>query len=87
MHGSLVYTNTALDSTDGVVNFNHHTYGVYMLNKSTSTAATIKLNGFYEIYLHHMHNQSGSAYVFVPGDYTTIECVTADVSIAVYAVG
>jgi hypothetical protein len=87
MHGSLVYSNTAINSTHGVVSFEHHTNKIYVYNKNSSTNAEIKLNGKYVIDIPHTPNQAVGIYVEIPGDYTTIEVLTANIDIAVMAIG
>jgi hypothetical protein len=87
MHGSLVYSNTAINSTHGVVNFGYHTHKIYVHNKNSTTNAEIKLNGKYVIHVHHTPNQAVGIYMEIPGDYTTIEVLTAGVDIAVMAIG
>lgn len=87
MQGTLVYSNTGLTSVNSVVSIEHHTSCIYLMNISDSTDSTVKLNGKYQVYVHHTPNQSSSRYIEIPGDYTTIEVLTANTTIAVYAVG
>jgi hypothetical protein len=87
MYGSLVFSDTAIASTDGVISFNHHTSSVYILNKNDSTDAVVRLNGLHQILIPHRHANSTGVYVCVPGDYTNIELLTAGVDISVFAVG
>ena len=87
MYGTLVFSNTSIASTDGVVSFNHHTSAVHVLNTNTTTNATVRLNGVYSIVIPHIPSQSQGAYVCIPGDYTNIEVLTANVSVAVFAIG
>jgi len=49
MNGSLVYSATNIASTDGVINFNHHTTAVYLWNKSNTTSAVVLLNGKHQV--------------------------------------
>lgn len=87
MEGTLVYSNTAIASTDGEIGFGHHTRAVYLLNTNSTTDATVKLNGRYTIFLGHTPNQATGMYTCIPGDYTTVEVLTASVSVAVFAIG
>lgn len=87
MHGTLVYANTAIDSTDGVINLGQHTDCLYIWNKSNSTSAIVELNGSYQVYIPHSPDQGSHSYHTIPGDYTTIKVVTAVVDLAVFAVG
>jgi len=87
MYGSLVFSDTAIASTDGVISFNHHTSAVHVLNTNTATDATIRLNGLHQIVIPHTPVQSCGIYVCIPGDYTNIEVLTASVSLSVFAVG
>lgn len=84
--GHIVYSNTALSDSDGVQNITHHTYGIYIVNLDTNNWIEVKLNGKHSIMIPdangHIHN-----YVHVPGDYNSIEVVTASSTIAVYAIG
>ena len=82
MHGSLVYSNTAINSTHGVVNFQHHSSVIYVHNKNSTTNAEIKLNGQYTVHVHHTPNQAVGIYMEIPGDYTNIEVLTAGVDIS-----
>lgn len=87
MEGSVVYTNTNFDSTTGALHFNHHTYDVYVCNFSNTTNAIIKLNGIHQILIPHTPNQSPYQYVRISGDYTTLQCMTANVTMAMFAIG
>jgi hypothetical protein len=87
MEGSIVYTNTGFNGTAGVINFNHHTYEIYVCNFNNSTNAIIKLNGIHQVLIPHSPNQSNYLYIRIPGDYTTIECLTANVTLAMFAIG
>lgn len=87
MEGTLVYSNTAIASTDGEINFAHHTRAVYLLNTNSATNATIKLNGKYTVLVPHTPVQATGKYTCIPGDYTTVEVLTESVSVAVFAVG
>ena len=87
MNGTLVYSNTAISSTDNTVSIGSHTQGIYLLNLNESTDATVQLNGKFNLIIPHATNQTYAAYVHVPGDYTSIKVVTTSVNIAVFAVG
>ena len=84
---SIVYTTTAIASTDGVVSIGHHTDCLFVWNKSNTTSAIIELNGRHQVVIPHAPDQGSHTYHKIPGDYTTIKIVTADVSFAAYAVG
>jgi hypothetical protein len=87
MYGSLVYSNTSINSTHGVVNIGQHTSAVYIVNLDKDTDTTIKLNGQYNVLLSHVPNGAVHQYEKIPGDYTTIQVLTANTSVAVYAIG
>lgn len=84
--GHIVYSNTALSTSDGETTIAHHTYKIYMANINTNNDIEVKLNGKHSVLLPdaqgHYH-----AYIEIPGDYNTIEVVTANSQIAVYAIG
>ena len=84
--GHIVYSNTSLEDTDGEVSISHHTYAIYIVNVDTTHWIEVKLNGKHSIMVpdaqSHVHN-----YLEIPGDYNTIEVVTASSEIAVYAIG
>lgn len=87
MHGSLVYSNTGLTPANNTVSISHHTYAIYLLNISSTDDSTVLLNDKYSIFLPHSPNQSSPSYVEVPGDYTTIKVLTANTTVAIYAIG
>jgi hypothetical protein len=87
MYGSLVYSNTSINSTHGVVSIGQHTSAVYVVNLNKNDNLTIKLNEKYNVFLSHVPNGAVHQYEKIPGDYTTIEVLTANTSIAIYAVG
>lgn len=87
MYGSLVYSNVSITPDDGVVNIGHHTSAIFVSNLDKDENTTIRLNGKYNIFLSHVPNGAVHRYEKIPGDYTTIEVLTANTSIAVYAVG
>lgn len=84
--GHIVYSNTGLTDADGEQTISHHTYGLYLANKDSNNWVEVKLNGKHIVALPdaqgHFHN-----YVHVPGDYNTIEVITASSTICVYAIG
>jgi hypothetical protein len=83
--GHIVYSNTALVTADGEVDIAHHTYSIHMLANSNNDVE-VKLNGKHLVMI-PAKNDHGHAYVIVPGDYNTIEVITAASEIAVFAVG
>lgn len=87
MEGSIVYTNTDFTSANGVLQINHHTYGIYVCNFDNAINAIIKLNGIHEVLIPHSPNQSNYLYIHIPGDYTTVQCLTANIDLAMYAIG
>lgn len=86
MEGHLVYSNTSLSDSDGEVTISHHTRAIYIVNIDTNNWIEVKLNGKHSVMIPdangHIHN-----YIEVPGDYNTIEVITASSTVAVYAVG
>lgn len=80
--GHIVYSDTGLATADGETNITHHTYSIHMLSL-VSNDVEVKLNGKHSVIL----PASGGNYVVVPGDYNTIEVVTAASTVAVFAVG
>lgn len=87
MYGSLVFSRTSLVDDDSVVSINHHTSSIFVANLDKNHDATIKLNGIYEVLIPHAPNGAAAIYTKIPGDYTTIQCLTVDVTLAVFAVG
>ena len=83
--GHIVYSDTSLATADGETNITHHTYSIHMLALSNNDVE-VKLNGKHSVIL-PAANDHGHDYVTVPGDYNTIEVVTATSTIAVFAVG
>jgi len=83
---TLVFSNTALTSASGVVSVGRHTASLKILNTHATTNATVKLNGGPLTILVPAMN-SGGGYLKVYGDYTQIEVVTANVTLAVMAFG
>jgi len=83
---TLVFSNTALTSASGVVSIGRHTSLLKILNTHATTNATVKLNGGPLTILVPAIN-SGGGYLEVHGDYTQMEVVTADVTLAVMAFG
>lgn len=84
--GHIVYSNTSLSDTDGVQTIDHHTMELYIANVDTNHWIEVKLNGKHSVMIpdaqNHHHN-----YVEIPGDYNSIEVVTASSTVAVFAVG
>ena len=87
MHGSLVYSTTGITSANSVVSIGQHTTCLKAANLNSATDAVIKLNSKYEILIPHTPNQSYGNYVEICGDYTTVEVLTANCTIAMYAIG
>ena len=83
--GHIVFSDTALATSDGETTISHHTYSIHMLALSNHDVE-VKLNGKHSVIL-PASNDHGHAYVVVPGDYNTVEVVTATSTIAVYAIG
>lgn len=83
--GSVVYSSTGVTSAANTVNTNHHTYAIYFWNNDVNTDAVIKLNGGpHQVVLPHGNNHH---YVCIPGDYTSFQVMTANVTVSVYAIG
>ena len=79
---SLVYSNKNLVTGDGVANIGQHTSEIYVYNKGGADV-DIKLNGKYTILI----PAESTDYVEIDGDYTTVEVVTANSAVAIFAVG
>ncbi len=79
---TLVYSNKNLVTADGAVNIGQHTSELYVYNKGASDV-DIKLNGQYTVLL----PAESTEYVEIDGDYTTIQVITANSAIAVFALG
>ena len=82
-NSTIVYSDTAVASTDGEISLSHHTSAIYFHNTHASTAASVKLNGNRSVLI----PAGGTTYVCVPGDYTKFEVTTTSVTLAMYAVG
>lgn len=87
MYGTIVYSSTGITSANSVVSINHHTSCLYVMNLDKDEDAVIKLNGVHQIILPHVPNGGVHPYYKVPGDYTTIEVLTANTTVAFYAIG
>jgi hypothetical protein len=82
--GTVVYSSTGVTSAANTVSLNRHTYAICFWNNDASTDAVIKLNGG----PHQVAIPSDSKeYVCIPGDYTTFQVMTANVTVSVYAIG
>ena len=82
-YGSIVYSDTAVTSADGVVSTNSHTHFINFFNTHASTNAIVKLNGGpREVLI-----PAGKNYVEIKGDYTSFEVLTAGVTLSVFAIG
>jgi hypothetical protein len=75
-----------LSDTDGEQTISHHTYAIYIVNVDTNHWIEVKLNGKHSVMLPDAQNHQHH-YLEIPGDYNTIEVVTASSTIAVFAVG
>jgi hypothetical protein len=87
MNGTIVYSATNVASTDGVIQFNHHTDALYLWNKSNTTSAIVVLNGKHQVAIPHTVDNGSHMYHIIPGDYTTLEIITSSCPFAVYAIG
>jgi hypothetical protein len=81
----VVYSSVGITSANNTVSFNAHTTCLYLMNIDSNTDAQVKLNGGPHTVLVPHANQH-KAYIEIPGDYTKIQVLTANVSVAVYAV-
>jgi len=79
----IVYSSTGVDSTANTVTLIGHTTSINFLNTHASTNAVIKLNGG----PHQVLIPANKNYVSVEGDYTQFQVITANVTVAVYALG
>ena len=84
--GTLVFSNTGLTSANGAVSIGRHTNSIRVLNTHATTDAIVKLNGGPLTILAPAIN-SGGGYLKIDGDYTQIEVLTANVTVAVMAFG
>jgi hypothetical protein len=87
MHGTLVYSNTGISSTNGVVSIGQHTSCVKLWNQNTGTTAAVKFNGQYIVAIPHTSDGGPHVYHEICGDYTTLEILTAGCTISVIALG
>lgn len=86
MSMGVVYSNGSLQDTDGEVEFNAHTNGLYVANVDTNHWIEVKLNGGpHSVWIPDGNNHQ-HCYVHIPGDYTRIQVMTASSTVAVYAV-
>jgi len=79
----IIYSNTAVTSAANTVSINGHTSCIHFLNLDNSTNAVVELNGG----PHRVVVPAGKNYIEVKGDYTKFQVITANVSVAVYAIG
>jgi len=82
-YGSVVYSDTSVDSTAGEVSIGRHTVCIKFINTHASTNAVVKLNGG----PHEVLIPANKNYVEIEGDFTKFQVITADVALAVFAVG
>ena len=82
---TMVYSSPAVTSADGVVSIGRHTSEIGFMSQSTEYA-DVKLNGKFTIRVGHGQVEAHFYNVF-RGDYTTFEILTANVTLAVYALG
>ena len=87
MHGSLVYSDISVVSTDGSQSLNHHTSAIYFWNQNSTTAATVVLNGIYQVVIPPSPANGTHMYHCIPGDYTRFQISTASCTLSVYAIG
>ena len=87
MEASLVYSNTSVSSADGTISVGHHTSSIGFLNLNTTTDAVVKLNNQFSVLIPKAPSAGGWDYTEIYGDYTKFQVITANVSLAVYAVG
>lgn len=81
-NGSLIFSNKNIVTADATVNIGGHTTSVFVHNKGASDI-DIKLNSFFTVLI----PAELTGYMEIPGDYTTVEVVTATSSIAFFAIG
>ncbi len=81
-NGSLIFSNKNIFTADATVNIGLHTTSVFVHNKGESDI-DIKLNSFFTVLI----PAELTGYMEIPGDYTTVEVVTATSSIAFFAIG
>lgn len=82
---SLVYSNPAVTSADGVVHLNRHTDAINFMSQSADFC-DVKLNGHYIVRIGHGQMEA-HFYNTIEGSFTTFEVLTPGVTLAVFAVG
>ena len=87
MQGSLVYSDTAVASTDGSISVGHHTDYIAFWNKNSATDAVVKLNNQFSVLIPHTPTTAAGTYTKIYGDYTKFEVITTSVELSVFAVG
>lgn len=87
MQGSLVYSDTAVASTDGVISIGHHTDCINFFNTNTTTDAVVKLNNQFSVLIPHTPSGATGMYTKIYGDYTKFEVITSSVTLSVFAIG
>lgn len=79
---TLIFSNKNIVTADATVNIGGHTTSVFVHNKGNSDI-DIKLNEFFTVLI----PAEANGYMEIPGDYTSVEVVTANSAISFYAVG
>lgn len=87
MEGTLVYSDTAVSSTDGEVSIGRHTYKIAFFNHDNTTNVEIKLNGQFTVLIPHSPTNGSHRYTEIEGDYTKFQVLTAGIDVSVYAIG
>ena len=81
-NGTLIFSNKNIVTADALVNIGGHTSSVYVHNKGNSDI-DIKLNALFTVLI----PAETTGYMEIPGDYTSVEVITAASAISFYAVG
>jgi len=85
MSMGIVYSNGALTTANGAVNWGHHTYEINIMSKDTNNWIEVRLNGGpHSIWIppKDTHN-----YTTIRGDYTSAQVITAASTVAIFALG
>lgn len=81
-NGTLIFSNKNIVTADALVNIGGHTSSVYVHNKGGADI-DIKLNALFTVLI----PAETTGYMEIPGDYTSVEVITAASAISFYAVG